>query len=132
LVLGFFAYGLSIFFYISAQRTLGAARTSAYYAVAPFIGVAISILVFGQKMSVSFVIALLIMISGAYFAAVERHSHVHTHEAITHEHKHQHQDGHHTHLHDESVNGEHSHEHTHEAQEHAHAHTPDLHHKHRH
>jgi drug/metabolite transporter (DMT)-like permease len=36
--LGFVAYGLSIFFYIYAQRYLGAARTSAYYAVSPFLG----------------------------------------------------------------------------------------------
>lgn len=38
LLLGFVAYGLSIFFYIYAQRYLGAAKTSAYYALAPFIG----------------------------------------------------------------------------------------------
>lgn len=42
LVLGFISYGLSIFFYIKAQRGLGAARTSMYYAAAPFIGVAVS------------------------------------------------------------------------------------------
>jgi len=71
LVLGFVAYGVSIFLYISAQRSLGAARTSAYYAVAPFIGVALSIMVFGQKMNWTFIIALIIMIAGAYFAAVE-------------------------------------------------------------
>ena len=32
------AYGLSIHFYIMAQKDLGAAKTSAYYSVAPFIG----------------------------------------------------------------------------------------------
>lgn len=37
LCVGFVAYGLSIYFYVYAQRLLGAARTSAYYAVAPFI-----------------------------------------------------------------------------------------------
>lgn len=36
LLLGFIAYGLSIFTYIRAQKMLGAAKTSAYYAVAPF------------------------------------------------------------------------------------------------
>lgn len=36
--LGFVAYGLSIWFYIRAQRHIGAARTSAYYALSPFIG----------------------------------------------------------------------------------------------
>ncbi len=39
LVLGFVAYGLSIFFYILSQRELGASRTSSFYATAPFIGV---------------------------------------------------------------------------------------------
>ena len=38
LLLGFVAYGLSIFCYVRAQNALGAAKTSAYYAVAPFIG----------------------------------------------------------------------------------------------
>lgn len=38
MILGFVAYGLSIFLYIRAQRDLGAAKTSAYYAVAPFVG----------------------------------------------------------------------------------------------
>ena len=33
LILGFVAYGLSIYFYIYAQRDLGAAKTSTYYAV---------------------------------------------------------------------------------------------------
>ena len=48
LLLGFAAFGLSIYFYIYAQRTLGAAKTSAYYAVAPFIGVLLSFAVFRE------------------------------------------------------------------------------------
>ncbi len=48
LLLGFVAYGLSIWLYVFAQRTLGAARTSAFYAVAPFIGVLLSLLIFRQ------------------------------------------------------------------------------------
>jgi len=46
LLLGFLAYGMSIFFYIYAQRYLGAAKTSAYYAIAPFIGAGLSLLIF--------------------------------------------------------------------------------------
>ena len=46
LLLGFVAYGLSIYFYVYAQRELGAARTSAYYAVAPFIGSFLSLIIF--------------------------------------------------------------------------------------
>ena len=71
LILGFVAYGLSIFFYISAQRTLGAARTSAYYAVAPFIGVLLSMTIFGQKMTMWFIIACVFMIAGASLAVLE-------------------------------------------------------------
>ena len=42
LLLGFVAYGLSIFTYIRAQKTLGASKTSAFYAVAPFISAFLS------------------------------------------------------------------------------------------
>ncbi len=69
LVLGFFAYGLSIFFYIYAQRDLGAAKTSSYYAVAPFVSSAISLLIFRQVPSVSFIIAVAIMIAGTCFVS---------------------------------------------------------------
>ncbi len=70
LALGFVAYGLSIVFYIYAQRELGAAKTSAYYAVAPFIGVALSLLIFAEIPSASFLIALAVMIAGAYVVTV--------------------------------------------------------------
>jgi len=69
LLLGFVAYGLSIFFYIYAQRDLGAAKTSAYYAVSPFIGTAISLVIFREAPSVYFIIAILIMAAGTYFAS---------------------------------------------------------------
>ncbi len=71
LLLGFVAYGLSIFFYIKAQRTLGAAKTSAYYAVSPFIGTAMSLIIFPELPSVSFIVASLIMIAGTYFASID-------------------------------------------------------------
>jgi drug/metabolite transporter (DMT)-like permease len=68
LMLGFFAYGMSIYFYITAQRTLGAARTSAYYAAAPFIGVILSWIFLEEKITLIFGIALIIMVVGAYLA----------------------------------------------------------------
>lgn len=71
LLLGFVAYGLSIFFYIRAQRTLGAAKTCTYYAVSPFIGVGLSLIIFREIPSVSFWIALLIMGTGTYLASTE-------------------------------------------------------------
>ena len=66
LLLGFVAYGLSILFYIYAQRSLGAAKTSAYYAIAPFIGVALSLALFREIPSGWFIAALIVMIAGTW------------------------------------------------------------------
>ena len=66
LVLGFVAYGLSIFFYVYAQRGLGAARTSAYYAVNPFIGAALSLALFQTLPGPAFLLALVLMALGAW------------------------------------------------------------------
>lgn len=61
LLLGFVAYGLSINFYIMAQKDLGAAKTSAYYSVAPFLGVGFSMALLGEAPGAQFYIALAIM-----------------------------------------------------------------------
>lgn len=132
LLLGFFAYGMSIFFYVSAQRHLGAARTSTYYAVAPFIGVGISLLVFKEPITPSFITASIVMLTGTYFAVVEKHEHIHTHEFLQHEHRHSHEDGHHNHTHPDCTHKEHTHVHIHENLEHVHRHKPDIHHAHQH
>ncbi len=63
---GFVAYGLSIFFYVHAQRLLGAARTSAYYAIAPFIGALLSLIIFQTIPNYTFFISLGLMIVGAW------------------------------------------------------------------
>lgn len=82
LLLGFVSYGLSIFFYVHAQRRLGAAKTSTYYAIAPFIGVAFSLAIFRQFPTVNFLIALVIMALGTYFASANSKS---TGDSITEE-----------------------------------------------
>ena len=66
LLLGFVAYGLSIFFYVYAQRGLGAARTSAYYAVNPFIGAVLSLVLFKTVPGPAFLLALALMALGAW------------------------------------------------------------------
>lgn len=71
LLLGFFSYGLSILFYIYAQRYLGAAKTSAYYAVSPFVGAALSLAIFPQIPSFSFLAALFVMALGTYFVSTD-------------------------------------------------------------
>ena len=106
MLLGFVAYGLSIFLYIRAQRDLGAAKTSAYYAVAPFIGTFLAFVINGEQLSVAYLVGLLFMIIGTLFVVADtlmkNHSHLHTH-LITHTH-----DGStHTHV----ITHEHGHEH---------------------
>lgn len=107
LLLGFVAYGLSIFTYVRAQKFLGAAKTSAFYAVNPFVGALLSFILLGEELSAQYFIALLIMIAGIVFlifdtlfhAHCHQHEHVftHTHDGTTHTHKiiHNHE---HTHL----------------------------------
>lgn len=69
MLLGFVSYGLSINFYIMAQKDLGAARTSAFYSISPFLGVAFSMLLIGERPSVQFYIALAIMILSTIWMA---------------------------------------------------------------
>ena len=66
-VLGFVAYGLSIFTYIRAQNTLGAAKTSAYYAFSPFIGAFLSFILLHESLTIVYLIALAVMIAGTAF-----------------------------------------------------------------
>lgn len=68
MLLGFVAYGLSIFTYIRAQRDLGAAKTSAFYAIAPFIGVLLAFLLVGEKPGWLYFVSLAIMLAGTAFA----------------------------------------------------------------
>ncbi len=129
LVLGFVSYGLSTMLFIRSMRGLGAARTSALYGTAPLAGVLLSIFLFGEIPSFSFVIAAVLMIGGALLLINEEHSHSHTHTAMFHEHSHSHDDSAHGH---DTAKGVHSHEHEHPAEEHEHDHMPDIHHRHGH
>ena len=68
LAVGLVAYGMSIYVYVYAQRLIGAARTSAYYAVAPFIGVLLSLIIFRTPLSGTFLAAVALMAVGAWLA----------------------------------------------------------------
>lgn len=67
MLLGFVAYGLSIFLYVRAQRDLGAAKTSAYYSVAPFVGAFLAFIINGERPDEKFLLALIFMIIGTIF-----------------------------------------------------------------
>ena len=124
MILGFVAYGLSIFMYIRAQRDLGAAKTSAYYAVAPFLGTFLAFIINGEKLTAIFFIGLFFMLIGSVFVVydtmLKHHSHghihtiIHTHNGITHTHIITHEHGHdhfvseekHGHNHNDYMNSE--------------------------
>ncbi|MGO5055795.1 DMT family transporter [Holdemanella porci] len=72
LCVGFVAFGLSIYFYVYAQRLLGAARTSAYYAVAPFIAAILSLIIFREMPEVTYFVALVLMIVGAWLSSQDK------------------------------------------------------------
>ena len=134
LLVGFFAYGISLVLFIIALRHVGTARAGAYYSVAPFFG-AILALVLGDPLTWPLVIAGILMAVGIWLHLTERHQHRHRHVAVTHDHWHTHDDHHqHQHLVDVGVGAErgHKHQHAHEQTTHAHEHFPDSHHRHQH
>ncbi len=130
---GLVGYGVSLALFVLALRHLGAARTGAYFATAPFIGAAASLLLFRQMPGMIFWIAALLMGAGVWLHLTERHAHLHTHGHMRHAHSHAH-DEHHQHGHDFEWDGHepHYHEHTHQPLAHSHAHYPDIHHRHEH
>ena len=104
--LGFVAYGLSIYTYIRAQNIIGAAKTSAFYAVAPFAGALIAFILLREEFTWRYAAGAAVMAAGAAAAIVDTleysHCHIHSHtvyhlrnghlqkEIITHTHEHSH------------------------------------------
>jgi drug/metabolite transporter (DMT)-like permease len=130
-IVGLLGYGVSLSFFVLALRHIGTARTGAYFSLAPFVGALISIILLGDALTGSFLIAAALMGIGVYFHLTENHEHEHAHLPLVHEHKHTH-DEHHRHEHPPNIsqNEPHSHTHRHEDTKHAHEHFPDIHHQH--
>lgn len=136
LLVGFFAYGVSLVLFVMALRHLGAARTGAYFAVAPFFGAVLALLG-GEPITPTLLLAGLLMALGVWLHLTEHHAHPHVHDPLEHEHAHTH-DAHHQHDHPGAPGlalasgAQHTHPHRHEALAHTHAHFPDAHHQHSH
>ncbi len=132
LAVGATGYGLSLRFYLLAQRSFGAARTGSVFAFAPFVG-ALGAFALGERSgSGLLLLGGCLMAAGIVLHLTEAHAHEHTHEALDHEHAHRHDDGHHLHSHEPMPIGAHSHPHHHSPLRHSHPHAPDAHHTHRH
>lgn len=132
-VIGFLCYGVSLALYVRALRDLGAARTAAYFSVAPFAGAAIAVVVFEDPLTVQLAISGLLMAGGVWLHVTERHAHEHTHQPQSHSHAHAHDDSHsHVDSAEDPVGEPHTHVHHHSRVTHTHHHAPDMHHQHRH
>ncbi len=110
LLLGFIAYGLSIYCYVKSQNSLGAAKTSAFYALNPFIGSFLSFIILQEKLSENYLIAVLVMIVGTVFIILDlliithKHAHIHSNNDTVYEHTH-------IHFHWQNTMQEHQHKH---------------------
>jgi len=132
-IIGAIGYGGSLIGFVLALRHLGAARTGAYFATAPFLGAAMAVALLNETLTPQLIVAGALMLVGVYLHLTERHDHAHVHSFMSHEHRHTHDD-HHQHPHGphDPPSEPHAHEHVHARLEHAHPHYPDIHHRHRH
>ncbi len=132
-LVGLLGYGVSLVLFVLALRHIGAARTGAYFATAPFVGALVAFAVLGEPLTWQLGLAGLLMALGLWFHLTERHEHQHEHGRMVHDHGHIH-DIHHRHFHGpEDPAGEpHAHRHAHTRLRHTHRHFPDPHHIHEH
>ncbi len=136
LALGLASYGISLVLYVRALRELGTARTGAYFALAPFAGAALSLILWREPLTLPFLAAAALMAVGVWLHVTEHHDHTHAHDPLDHEHAHVH-DAHHRHDHTAgnppvTDPAPHVHAHHHDPLTHTHPHYPDIHHRHGH
>jgi drug/metabolite transporter (DMT)-like permease len=136
MALGLVSYGLSLVLYVQALRLLGTARTGAYFAIAPFTGAVLSLLIWRDPITPALLAAAALMGVGVWLHVSESHAHEHAHRPMAHDHPHVH-DEHHQHAHaphDPAIADPlpHRHWHEHTRLVHTHAHYPDIHHRHEH
>src|SRR5262249_8989174 len=89
-IVGLLGYGVSLALFVLALRHLGAARTGAYFSLAPFVGAILAIPMLGEPLSAQLVVAGSLMGFGLWLHLAEQHNHEHAHDLLEHEHRHRH------------------------------------------
>src|SRR3990172_3754711 len=89
-LVGLLGYGVSLALFVVALRELGTARTSAYFSVAPFAGIALALAALGEVPGPLFWLALPLAAAGVWLHVSERHVHEHLHQPLEHTHSHVH------------------------------------------
>lgn len=72
LVIGFFTYGISILYYVYAINYIGISKTSIVFSFSPVFGALISLILFKEKITIYFVISLILMLMGIYFTIIDK------------------------------------------------------------
>lgn len=72
LVIGFFTYGISILYYVYAINYIGISKTSIVFSFSPIFGALISLVLFKEKITIYFVISLILMLMGIYFTIIDK------------------------------------------------------------
>ncbi len=93
-LVGTFSYGVSLVLFIHALRAWGAARTGAFFSVAPFVGAISSVLILDESIGWNLLPAFVLMAAGAWLIISEKHAHGHYHGGTYHIHEHLHDEEH--------------------------------------
>lgn len=88
--LGWLSYGVSLALFVVGLRHLGAARTGAYFSLAPFVGAMIAVPLPGEPVTTRLLLAGGLVGLGVWLHLTERHEHAHGHEPPGHSHEHEH------------------------------------------
>ena len=87
MLIGWLGYGVSLVLFVLALRGLGAARTGAYFGLAPFMGAALG-LALGDTPTAALLLAAGLMGVGLWLHLTEHHEHPHWHGDLLHSHPH--------------------------------------------
>lgn len=68
---GMISYGIALILFIYAERFVGASKTSAFFSLAPFIAIILSLIIFQEVPNYTFYIGLGLLVIGTVFASLD-------------------------------------------------------------
>lgn len=68
---GMISYGIALILFIYAERFVGASKTSAFFSLAPFIAIILSLIIFQEVPNYTFYIGLGLLVVGTLFASLD-------------------------------------------------------------
>lgn len=71
LSIGIVSYGIALILFIYAERFIGASKTSAFFSLAPFIAIILSLIIFQETPNYTFYIGLALILVGTILASMD-------------------------------------------------------------